>query len=144
MSPPPVDELTAEERYRQAFERLKNGQPELLAHGTTVSQNNVALEAGRDTSALKKSRFPVLVKEIQDYLKLHGLDEPQGASKTSRKRDSARSAKDRLADTRLQRDMAQSLLASANYRVVELATEVQTLRQRLEAYEPKPLKLGRR
>lgn len=57
----------AEDRYRDAFTRLKEGRPVVLAEGSTASQNNVALEAGRHPSALRKERFPQLVAEIQGY-----------------------------------------------------------------------------
>ena len=63
-------ELSAEQRFRQAFERLKANKPKVLEVGTPVSQNNVAKEAGCDPSALRKSRFPALVREIQAYLEL--------------------------------------------------------------------------
>jgi len=55
----------AEANFRRAFERLKAGAPKVLPLGTPVSQNNVAKEAGCDSSALRKSRFPCLVAEIQ-------------------------------------------------------------------------------
>lgn len=60
--------ISAAEQYRAAFERLKNNKPERLPKGTLVSQNNVAKEAGSDPSALKKTRFPLLIAEIQMYV----------------------------------------------------------------------------
>ena len=65
---------TAEQRFRAAFDRLKQGSPEVLARTAAVSQNNVAKEANCDPSALRKSRFPSLVAEIQHYVEMHKVD----------------------------------------------------------------------
>ena len=61
----------AEQNFRSAFERLKLGVPKILPKGTRVSQNNVAKEAGKDTSALRKTRYPLLVMDIQEYVDIH-------------------------------------------------------------------------
>ena len=50
----------AELDFSAAFERLKYGNTLILPPGSPVSQNNVAREAGRDPSALRKSRYPRL------------------------------------------------------------------------------------
>src|SRR5579875_1579760 len=60
--------MTAEQNFREAFERLKSNKPKLCPVGTLVSQNNVAKEAGVDPSALKKNRLPTLIAEIQAYV----------------------------------------------------------------------------
>lgn len=44
----------AETAFRAAFLRLKLGKPQVMPKGTPVTQNNVAREAGRDPSALKR------------------------------------------------------------------------------------------
>jgi hypothetical protein len=49
---------TAEQDFRDAFDRLKRGKPIHLEKGAKVTQNNVAKEADRDPTALKKSRHP--------------------------------------------------------------------------------------
>ena len=74
MSPPRGNEratASAEEEYRKAFERLKNRAPINLPLRSAVSQKNVALEAGKEESALKRSRFPDLVAEIKRYVEDH-------------------------------------------------------------------------
>jgi len=43
----------AETALREALERLKKNRPQTLRKGSTVSQNNVAKEAGCDPSALR-------------------------------------------------------------------------------------------
>ena len=57
----------AEALFREAFERLKANNPINVQVGTKISQNNVAKEAGKHPTALKKDRFPVLFLEIQDH-----------------------------------------------------------------------------
>jgi len=79
----PVQCISAGERYRAAFERLKSNKPERLPKGSSVSQNNVAKEAGSDPSALKKSRFPLLVAEIQKYVEEHGKERPPSVRQVS-------------------------------------------------------------
>lgn len=58
---------TADARFREAFRRLKEGAPQVLEKGALPSQNNVAKEAGKHPSALRKERYPELVAEIQAY-----------------------------------------------------------------------------
>ena len=125
--------VSAEARFRQAFERLK---------GTSVTQNNVAREASCDPSALKKARFPQLVREIQAYIELHNPEEQSQARKAARRTAAKRSDKVRLADAISQRDRAQSILLSAEMRIMDLWQEVQALRARLEDLQPPPIELG--
>jgi hypothetical protein len=68
--------MNAEERFRQAFERLKLNSPNVLAPGTAVSQNNVAREAGCDPSAMRKTRFPALIRDIKAYVEIQGSAVP--------------------------------------------------------------------
>lgn len=126
-----VKPQSAENRFRQAFERLKAGEPKMLAQETPVTQNNVAREAGCDPSALKKSRFPVLVCEIQAYIELHQEDQLYTGKKIKRLA-AKRSLKERLDDAIRQRDQAQSILASANTRIIDLSEEVQSLQRQLD------------
>ena len=111
----------AECRFRDAFERLKNGVPELLPRGTRVTQNNVAREADCDPSALRKSRFPVLVIEIQEWVKTHSED--QSTSERQRlfkMRGRNRGINERLVDARTQRDIVAGLLVDADLQIIEL------------------------
>ena len=143
-SPQPADALGAQDRFRQAFERLKSGQPKVLPVGTAVTQNNVAREASCDPSALKKARFPLLVSEIQAYIELHNGEDTASVKKAARLKARKRSTEERLADALVQRDMAQSTLASANLRILELVTKVDALQRTVDELQPPPTKLGRR
>ena len=53
----------AELKFREAFERLKVGKPDILPKGTPLSQNNVAKEAGVDPSALRRARCSGLIQQ---------------------------------------------------------------------------------
>lgn len=134
----------AEGRFREALKRLKSGQTKLVPPGSPVSQNNVAREANCDPSALKKSRFPELVREIQAYVELHQDNDQVSARQISMQRRAAnRSLREQLRDTQHQRDHAQSILTSANARIIELSLEVQLLQQRLDELQPPPINLGK-
>lgn len=135
--------LTAEQRFRQAFERLKANKPEILKAGTPVSQNNVAKEAGCDPSALRKSRFPSLIREIQAYVEIHGQERPSKRKERIRQRAIRSGFKERLAEVSVQRDNAQSQLVSAQRRIVELVSELRAVKERLDAIQPPPPVLRR-
>jgi hypothetical protein len=115
---------------------LKAGKPNLLAPGAPVTQNNVAREAGRDPSALKKARFPALIRQIQAYIELHPEDHRSSGKETkeTKRRAASRSTKERLEDAIRQRDQVQSILATANIRILELSEEVNSLRRQLDAF----------
>lgn len=133
--------LTAEDRFRRAFERLKAGDPKLLERGTPVTQNNVAREAGCDPSALKKARFPALIREIQAYIEIHPNNDRSDGQNAKKAQAANRSLKERLKDSIRQRDHAQSILASANMRILELSEEVQSLQRQLDEVCPPPARL---
>lgn len=128
---------SAEQRFRLAFERLKNGIPEVLPKGTPVSQNNVAREASCDPSALRRSRFPLLVLEIQEWVGVHRVsctDSKRQTLRTARKKN--RNNRETIADLKLQRDVTAGLLSDANLQIVLLTDEIVSLRARLDAMRP--------
>lgn len=143
MSSRSTERMSAETRFRQAFERLKTGQPEVQERGTPVTQNNVAREAGCDPSALRKSRFPMLIREIQAYVELHRDDHSASGKIAQKLRASRRSTEERLKDAIAQRDRAQSTLVSANVRIIELTEQVRSLQRRVDELCPSPTKLVR-
>lgn len=120
----------AEHRFREAFERLKEGTPRLLPVGTRVTQNNVAREAGTLPSALRGSRFPVLVADIRAWVESHGSDESQvsGRQKILAQRNRNRDLLARIAELEMQRDDALSKLVMAETRILELTMENERLR----------------
>lgn len=124
----PLPKKSAEISFRDAFERLKRGRPELLPKGTPISQNNVAKEAGVDPSALRKSRFPSLVAEIQRYVAEHATDNPATVRQTMlAQRKKNRNLRDRVDEIKIQRDHLANLLNEANVTILELTARVAEL-----------------
>lgn len=135
--PPKVGE-SAEQRFRAAFERLREGRPERLPKGTVVSQNNVAREAGVDPSALRKARYPTLIREIQALVEIGAQQnsiETQRRFKRSRRRESLQ---ERVKTLREQRDHAHSQLSSAQRQILELLRDRALLEARLLELSPAP------
>lgn len=124
---------TAEAAFREAFDRLKRGEPTLMPNGTHVSQNNVAREAGCDPSALKKSRYPSLIAEIQRWVAQHAADKPESPrQKMLAHRRRNRSLREKIETLKAQRDHAVALLVEADAKILDLAME----NARLVALQP--------
>ena len=133
----PEPAASAERRFRDAFDRLKLGIPQVLLKGTLVSQNNVAKEAGCDPSALRKTRFPLLVLEIQEWVGANkGEESPSDRQRLLKKRSKNRDLRETIADLKKQRDHAVGLLVDADLRIVELTEKVTDLQERLEHILP--------
>lgn len=127
----------AEQRFREAFERLRLGLPQVLPKGSPVSQNNVAKEAGCDPSALRKARFPSLVMAIQEWIEAHQDEQVDSVrQKLLKQRRKNRDTRETIAELKLQRDIAAGLLADANLWIVELTEQVADLRARLDMLQP--------
>lgn len=128
---------SAEKRFRDAFERLKLGVPQVLPKGTPVSQNNVAKEAKCDPSALRKSRFPLLVLDIQEWVEAHKGEQPASArQRLLKQRGKNRDLREMIADLKRQRDAAVGLLADADLRIVELTEQLADVKTRLDQLLP--------
>lgn len=118
----------AEVHFYEAFLRLKENKPKILPRGTKVSQNNVAKEAGVDPSALRKSRYPELINEIQQWID----DNPQTGKSTDNKKSKTNSEqilalKKRIDELTIQRDQATSKLLEAQIKLIEMANEIKRL-----------------
>lgn len=122
----------AEMLFRAAFERLKDDEPLVLPRGTAVSQNNVAKEAGRDPSALKKERYPHLITEIKEYVADAALLKPESPGRRLKvARQLQKDLKERIALLEADRDLAQSLLVQAHESILALAKENEKLKAQL-------------
>jgi hypothetical protein len=127
----------AEQRFRDAFERLKLGVPTVLPKGTHVSQNNVAKEAGCVPSALRKARFPLLVIAIQEWVEAHkGEQSPSERQRLLKQRRKNRGTRETIADLKKQRDTAVGLLADADLTIVGLSEKVADLQAKLDECHP--------
>lgn len=134
---------TAEENFRSAFERLIAGQPQVVPKGTLVSQNNVAKEAGTDPTALRKSRYPALIREIQAWVELNGQEAEKSKRRQKRQRQTRVDLTAKLKMVEAQRDHAQSELISAHRQLLELMERNTHLEARLEELLPSPTPLRR-
>lgn len=128
MSSSQANKSKAELHFYEAFLRLKENKPKILPKGTKVSQNNVAKEAGVDPSALRKSRYPELINEIQQWLD----ENPQSVKVTNKTKNKAYSdqilvLRQRIEDLTTQRDQATSKLLEAQIQLVEMANEIKRL-----------------
>lgn len=133
---------TAEDRFRQAFERLRNNKPELLPRGSPVSQNNVAKEAGSDPTALRKSRYPSLVREIQAFVEIRDKSKTLQRERQAQRIHAKEDLASRNKTLTVERDEAQSKLLSVERRVLELLQENASLKTKLEEGLPPPTRLG--
>lgn len=116
---------TAETELRAAFERLKNDSPVELPKGSHVSLTNVAAEAKKSPSSLRKDRYPALYKEIAAY----GERQFVAPKKTKRKKTKISSS---MLVQRLRRDKSK-LSSIVNTLIAineELMRENEFLRQR--------------
>lgn len=128
---------TAETSFREALERLKRGAPLLLPKDTVVSQNNVAREAGCDPTALRKSRYPTLVAEIQHWVIQHENElPPSQRQKTLKRQARKRIQKKEKATLKTQRDHCHTLLIEAKATILEYANQIADLRTQLEIIRP--------
>lgn len=110
----------AEARFREAFNRLKAGTPQVLKEGARPTQNNVAREAGKHPSALRKERCPELVAEIQSFEEANSSAGSEAVDQTGET--------ERLKETIELLKVKQQLEAS---RVLSLLLEVNQLRKAL-------------
>ncbi len=123
----------AEANFREAFDRLKAGVPKVLPKGTPVSQNNVSKEAGCDPTALRKSRFPALVTEIQAYIAGQGGERiPSERQRLLKQRQQSRNSRELITDLKAQRDAAESKLLDANDQIGILTRRLRDMEARLE------------
>ena len=116
----------AEQQFREAFDRLKRGKPAVLSKGTAVTQNNVAREAGRDPSALKESRYPALIDDIQHWTAEFAKGAPPSPRQAAlRARKRGVDLKARNAQIAEQRDLALSKLVEADNKILHLTLELE-------------------
>ncbi len=132
---------TAEQRFRSAFDRLRDDRPLLVPRGTPVSQNNVAKEAGTDPTALKKKRFPALVREIQAWIEIHDAQQKLQQARRERKKRIREDLESQVTRLTKQRDDAQSQLASAHRLVLEVLQKNALLQAKLDDLCPPPIPL---
>lgn len=137
------DSVSAEAKFRAAFDRLKNSKPQVLGAGTPVSQNNVAKEAGVDPSALRKSRYPSLISEIQAYVEIQNRENAENAKAKEARAQRRLDLKSKLKLVTKQRDDAQSQLVQLQFMVIDLSQRNAKLESEVESLRP-PMTMLRR
>lgn len=110
----------AELKFYEAFFRLRENKPHILPKDTKVTQNNVAKEAGVDPSALRKSRYPELIDEIQAWLESHPSEEKKQTYEKKTYLAQIAELKQRIEEITIQRNDAQSKLSAAQSKILEL------------------------
>lgn len=116
--------MSAEERYRDAFERLKLGRAKNVPTCTIVSLASVAREAGSEPSALKRSRYPLLAEEILDWSIRSRKSTVGCETKLSASRKKIQRLEAKLREVQEQRDRAVNLLLAAEQKLLaRLRTE---------------------
>ncbi|MCH2342611.1 MAG: hypothetical protein MK363_22385, partial [Pseudomonas sp.] len=96
-----------------------------------------AKEAGCDPSALRKSRYPSLVAEIQHWIAEHQTESPSSErQKMLAHRRRNRSLRDQLESFKVERDQALSLLVEADATILYQAREIEYLKGRLSSLLP--------
>jgi hypothetical protein len=117
---------SAADLFREAFERLKSGKPINLPVGSKVSQNNVAKEAGRHPTALKKDRYELLIAEIQACVEAQDED---ATTKRKSAEKGKRSIKKKNEDLRRQLNKAESTIEALENLVIDLKEEITCLKE---------------
>ncbi len=142
--PLPVESTkSAQSRFRAAFDRLKKGESEVMKRGTPVSQNNVAREAECDPSALRKSRYPELINEIQAFVDSRKGDLPNSLrQEILKKRNKNRTVRQAKAASDIQRDKSVSQLLCANSMIIELTRKLADTQAKLEVLQPSAKKIS--
>lgn len=111
-----------------------------MLRDTLITQNNVAREAGRDPSALKKDRYPGLIREIQHWIEQYPSDGPPSPRQSilsARKRD--RSLKEKIEALKTQRDLALSMLVEADAKILDLTLETARLQALVSHSNVRPI-----
>ena len=133
----------AEQEFRDAFTRLKNDQPINMPKGTPVSQNNVSLEAGKVSSALRKKRYPELVREIQAYTVPLNLDAEQKRAIKNEIKKNRLNDKEMIKALRAELSDSQSQIVYAHYEIIKTLRKCAELQALYNRVVPPPVRLKR-
>jgi hypothetical protein len=115
--------------YSEALNRLKAGRPINVPKGTKISNDAVALEAGRGKGSIKKSR-PVFAPLIQ-AINMAARERESGSADKAMKEQLLR-AKQNCRQQQQNLDRALASLLSRIYEVHELKAQVRELQGQVE------------
>ncbi|MBC3421864.1 MULTISPECIES: hypothetical protein [Pseudomonas] len=122
---------SAEDEYRKAFKRLVEGKALRIDKKSATTLANIAREAGRDPSALKRSRYPTFVSEVEFHNENVGSTLERRDRSLSAQLASARaenkSLRARCLGLSAERDAAQSKVLNLQQVLVEKSFQLEGL-----------------
>lgn len=124
-----TEKKQAVDDYFAALERLKSGRPIVVSKGTRITNDAVALEAGRGKGTIKKSRpvFAALIAAIEEAAEEQASVSPEQAQKARLDR-----IKGTANQQRLDVDALLASLVSRLFEIHELRTENRELEKKVQ------------
>lgn len=108
--------MSALSEYYAALERLKVNKPTVLAKGSAINNDTVALEAGRKRGSIKKSRHAVLIEAIEHAAQEAGQNVLSSAQQVEQARNKTKAVK---SDYEQLKEDYEKLLEKANSLLLE-------------------------
>lgn len=100
-------------------------------------------EAGTDPSALRKARYPALIRDIQAWVETAALQQTKSKQRQARQNRNKESLMETVETLTRQRDQAQSEALSLHRLVLEISVANVKLQSRLDDLLPPPTPLRR-
>jgi len=120
---------SAEEEYRKAFKRIVEGRPIRISKHAKLTLANVAREAGKDPSALKKSRYPTFIAEVEEYNRSPSATVKRADRSLTAQLTAARAENNalraRCTELAAERDMAHSKVLNLQQAFIEKCLELE-------------------
>ena len=98
---------SVEQKLRDAFKRLKSGEPEKIPQESNITMSNVAKEAGVLPSAFRKERYPDIHREVAAYIEVAASTQDERKPKRKKRKSDAKRIKNL-------NEMVEKLLAMNN------------------------------
>jgi len=120
---------SAEDEYRNAFKRIVDGKTIRIPKGSPPTLANIAREAGRDPSALKKSRYPIFITEVEEYNSASSLTMDQAERSLTAQLAAARaenkSLREKCSNLCKERDAAQTKILNLQQALVAMNLQLE-------------------
>lgn len=120
---------SAEVEYRKAFNRIIEGKAVRVGKTASPTLANIAREAGKDPSALKKSRYPGFIGEVEAFNQVSSSVKDETDRSLTAQLKSARQENKRLREEyellSIERDLSHSRVLNLQQAIVELSFEIE-------------------
>lgn len=120
---------SAEVEYRKAFKRIIEGKAVRVDKTASPTLANIAREAGKDPSALKKSRYPGFIGEVESFNEIASSVREEADRSLTAQLKSARQENKRLREDYelliVERDQSHSRVLNLQQAIVELSFEIE-------------------